>query len=175
MPEGTDNPGSTGGQEQSVPQSKYIGVKEMLRKEEEGHRATKTSLESTLKDLDIKSGEVNKLAVEVERLSEQIKIASQTPTDELVKLQEKVGLLETQLQEKTSALESISRESIVKEFGLTADVIKDIPIDQLPAMKKVLEAQKVKLSPNSDVTGGGQTMRPTSSLELIKQGLAERK
>ncbi|MDY6834199.1 MAG: hypothetical protein SVY53_05290 [Chloroflexota bacterium] len=175
MAEGTDNPESTGGQEQSVPQSKYIGVKEMLRKEEEGHKATKTSLESTLKDLDAKSGEVNKLAVEVERLSEQIKTAPQTPTDELAKLQEKVGLLETQLQEKTSALESVSRESIVKEYGLEEDVVKDIPIDQLPAMKKVLAAQKAKLSPNPDVTGGGQTMRPASSLELFKQGLAERK
>jgi len=149
---------------QTVPMSQYIGVKEMLRKEEERRTLSESKLsQSTV--------EVDKLKADVKTRDEQIKKMEESkidPTehkkvvDELTQI--KTGLLNWQKQSIVDA----------SEGKVTLEDLKDLSREQLDLLKKGLEVGKTVRIPKTDLKGGGSGDGGlTTGSQKVKAGLAE--
>ena len=151
----------------AVPLTKYIGVKEMLGKEEKAHTETKETLT-------VSQTKVTGLETEVKNLGEQLKQAKESGVDP-----EKVKALEKERDDTKAELETKKTQELttVKESltkaGYTEEDLKEKSSSELTLLMKGLEKGQGK-KPGADLgTGTGSGVPPASAREAMKSAFDE--
>lgn len=147
----------------AVSLTKYIGVKEMLGKEETAHGATKETLTTS-------QSRVTELETEVKTLGEQVKQAKESGVDpeEFKKMKEELETKKTQ--------ELTAQKDVLTKAGFTEDELKDKSSAELSLLVKGMEKGQVK-KPGADLGGGGGVSDLTGKtpMQLAREAYSEKK
>jgi len=156
--------------EETVPMSKYVGVKEMLRKAEEAsveYRATteqeKVSAQSRI---DLQTTQIEKLETTVKSLEEAKK--SLVDPKEHQKVLDKIATLEKGILD--------NRRKSLTDAGAPEEEVKDLTEEQLTIYEKAVKAvgAGAKKSLPDGGKGGTGSVDNLSTLEKLSQGLADK-
>ena len=157
----------------SVPFHQYVGVKEMLSKQEARAADLESKLTEVQKLVDLKGAEVLKKETEVSDLVEQIKSIKNSTVDptELKKAKDELAKIQGEIL-------VAKRTGIAKKYGLAEDVVKDLGESQLDVFVKGIETvrggqeKKAELrKPGADLGTGGSSNTPLSPIEQAKEEL----
>ena len=150
-----------GDNQQNVPMSKYVGVKEMLKKEEEAHASTKTQLSEV-------NTKVQNLEGQVTKLGEELKTAKESGADK-----ETVDGLRNELAETKTKLDEAERKAVLAGHNVDPETVKELSTKELAAFIKGLEAagNKGGEKPGADLGSGGGGSSLTKARDKIVAGL----
>jgi len=146
------------GSQESVPWSKYVGVKEMLKREEE-------KVVALQEQIDITQKRIVDLETEVRNLVETKK----TLVDP-----EEFNKTKQELEQTKSLLLQTKKDIIAKDYGINPDELKDLDERQLDVFVKGLKVSgQVGRKPGADLGIGGAATERLTAREMIKRGLEQ--
>jgi DNA-binding FrmR family transcriptional regulator len=157
--------------QETVEYSKYIGVKEMLTKEEAKHKETQAALEKLRTEAGSASAKVTEYETKVQDLEGQITQLKNSVGDpeELKKVKDQLASVEGKLLEA-------KRTEISKLYGIETDKVANLGEAQLEMFEAGLKAAGVTAKsetskPQTDM-GEGEGGRPASAKAKINAGFA---
>lgn len=163
----------------TVPFSKYVGVKSMLDREEKAHEATKGKLEALSTELSKGKSDVTRLETTVADLEEQLK----TSKNSVIDPEEHKKLVDELTEIKGKTLET-KKTQVAKDYGVAEETVKEFTEDQLDLFIKGIEAAKGQgkeaegesekdkkpAAPKADMGDGGRSDTPTKGKDIIAAG-----
>jgi len=156
-------PEPSGKKEEYVPMSKYVGVKEMLRKAEQAGINQKATLDNQIVNLQTdnttKDTQIQKLGAEVSNLNEQNQ--GRISAEDHSKVQ---GDLKT----KTEEILSLKKKSVQTKFGVAEEDLKDLSESDLSIFEKALSLGKAKTVAKADTGGGGGVVVSEKPMDRAK-------